>query len=109
MKALALGDIGHYFPPSDPQWKGADSQVLLSAVYKLVQERGWAVGNVDAVVIAERPKLKPHINTMRDRLAQTLGIDRDQISLKATTNEKQDAVGQEKAIAAYAVALLVQS
>lgn len=105
--ALALGDIGHYFPPSDPQWKGADSQVLLGEVYQLVQSRSWEIGNVDAVVIAERPKLKPHIDAMRDRLAQTLGIDRDQISLKATTNEKQDAVGQEKAIAAYAVALLV--
>lgn len=107
--ALALGDIGHYFPPSDPQWQGADSQMLLGQVHELIQARGWAIGNIDAVVIAERPKLKPHINPMRDRLAQTLSIDCDQISLKATTNEKQDAVGQEKAIAAYAVALLVKT
>ncbi|NEO86008.1 MAG: 2-C-methyl-D-erythritol 2,4-cyclodiphosphate synthase [Spirulina sp. SIO3F2] len=107
--ALALGDIGHYFPPSDPQWQGADSQMLLGKVHELIQARGWAIGNIDAVVIAERPKLKPHIDPMRNRLAATLGIDRGQISLKATTNEKQDAVGQEKAIAAYAVALLVKS
>ncbi|MDR5638929.1 2-C-methyl-D-erythritol 2,4-cyclodiphosphate synthase [Thermosynechococcus sp. QKsg1] len=104
--ALSLGDIGHYFPPSDPQWAGADSQVLLAKVAALIAERGWQVGNIDAVVVAERPKLKPYLDQMRDRLATTLGIDRDQISIKATTNEKLGPVGREEGIAAYAVALL---
>ncbi|MDR7922653.1 MULTISPECIES: 2-C-methyl-D-erythritol 2,4-cyclodiphosphate synthase [unclassified Thermosynechococcus] len=104
--ALSLGDIGHYFPPSDPKWAGADSQVLLAKVAALIAERGWQVGNIDAVVVAERPKLKPYLDQMRDRLATTLGIDRDQISIKATTNEKLGPVGREEGIAAYAVALL---
>lgn len=104
--ALSLGDIGHYFPPSDPRWAGADSQVLLAKVAALIAERGWQVGNIDAVVVAERPKLKPYLDQMRDRLATTLGIDREQISIKATTNEKLGPVGREEGIAAYAVALL---
>ncbi|HIK25347.1 MAG: 2-C-methyl-D-erythritol 2,4-cyclodiphosphate synthase [Thermosynechococcus sp. Uc] len=104
--ALSLGDIGHYFPPGDPQWAGADSQVLLAKVAALIAEQGWQVGNIDAVVVAERPKLKPYLDRMRDRLAMTLGIDRDQISIKATTNEKLGPVGREEGIAAYAVALL---
>lgn len=104
--ALSLGDIGHYFPPGDPQWAGVDSQVLLAKVAALISERGWQVGNIDAVVVAERPKLKPYLDQMRDRLATTLGIDRDQISIKATTNEKLGPVGREEGIAAYAVALL---
>ncbi|WP_443029026.1 2-C-methyl-D-erythritol 2,4-cyclodiphosphate synthase [Spirulina sp. CS-785/01] len=105
--ALALGDIGQHFPPSDDRWKDADSLKLLEQVHQLIQDQGWQIGNLDAVILAERPKLKPHLPAMRDRIAQTLTIHRDQISIKATTNEKLDAVGQEKAIAAYAVALLV--
>lgn len=104
--ALSLGDIGHYFPPSDPQWKGADSLKLLEQVHRLIRDRGWQIGNIDSVVIAERPKLKPHIPAMRSRLAEVLGIEADRVGIKATTNEKQDAVGQEAAIAAYAVVLL---
>src|SRR4028119_2174027 len=72
--ALSLGDIGHYFPPTDPTWAGADSLVLLSQVNQLVQEQGWQIGNIDSVVVAERPKLKPHIKTMRDRLSVTLEL-----------------------------------
>ena len=105
--ALSLGDIGHYFPPTDPQWAGADSLVLLSQVNQLVQTQGWRIGNIDSVVVAERPKLKPHIKTMRDRIANTLGLQPDQIGIKATTNEKLGPVGREEGIAAYAVALLV--
>lgn len=104
--ALSLGDIGHYFPPTDPQWKGADSLKLLEQVHQLILDRGWRIGNLDSVVIAERPKLKPHIPAMRDRLAKVLNIDSDLIGIKATTNEKQDAVGREDAIIAYAVVLL---
>lgn len=104
--ALSLGDIGLYFPPTDPQWAGADSLVLLDQVNQLIRERGWQVGNIDSVVVAERPKLKPHITTMRDRLAAVLQIQPDRIGVKATTNEKLGPVGREEGIAAYAVALL---
>jgi 2-C-methyl-D-erythritol 2,4-cyclodiphosphate synthase len=104
--ALSLGDIGHYFPPTDPQWKGADSLKLLEQVNHLIQERGWQVSNIDSVIVAERPKLKPHIHAMRDRLAQTLSIAADQVGVKATTNEKLGPEGREEGIAAYAVALL---
>lgn len=107
--ALSLGDIGHYFPPSDPQWKGADSLQLLEQVNQLIQAKGWQVGNIDSVVIAERPKLKPHIASMRDRLAAVLGIEPSQVGVKATTNEKLGPTGREEGIAAYAVTLLVQS
>lgn len=105
--ALALGDIGHYFPPSDPQWKGANSLLLLEKVNELILSKGWEIGNIDATIIAERPKLKPHLQKMRETLAKTLNIECDRISIKATTNEKLDALGQEKGIAAYTVALLV--
>ena len=105
--ALCLGDIGHLFPPSDPQWKGADSLKLLTQVNELIHQKGWQVGNLDAVVVAERPKLKPHLESMRDRLSKTLQIAADQVSVKATTNEKLGPTGREEGIAAYAVALLV--
>lgn len=104
--ALSLGDIGLYFPPSDPQWAGADSQVLLAQVHQLVRDRGWQISNIDSVVIAEQPKLKPHIQTMRDRLAGTLEIQPEQIGIKATTHEKLGPLGREEGIAAYAVVLL---
>jgi 2-C-methyl-D-erythritol 2,4-cyclodiphosphate synthase len=106
--ALSLGDIGHYFPPTDPKWAGADSQKLLIQVHDLIQLQGWRIGNLDTVIVAERPKIKPHIAAMRDRLAGSLQIAADQIGIKATTNEKMDAIGQEKGIAAYAVALLIK-
>jgi 2-C-methyl-D-erythritol 2,4-cyclodiphosphate synthase len=105
--ALSLGDIGHYFPPDDPKWAGADSLVLLSQVNGLVRSQGWQIGNIDSVIVAERPKLKPHISTMRDLLSATLALKPDQIGIKATTNEKLGPVGREEGIAAYAVALLV--
>lgn len=106
--ALSLGDIGHYFPPTDPQWKGADSLKLLAQVNQLIQSKGWRISNLDSVIVAERPKIKPHIQAMRDRLAETLQISPELIGIKATTNEKMDAVGREEGIAAYAVALLAQ-
>lgn len=107
--ALSLGDIGHYFPPTDPQWAGADSIVLLRQVHQLIQEKGWKIGNIDSVVVAERPKLKPHIEAMRSRLATALDLPPDCVGVKATTNEKMDAVGQEDAIVAHAVVLLEQA
>jgi 2-C-methyl-D-erythritol 2,4-cyclodiphosphate synthase len=104
--ALSLGDIGHYFPPTDPQWKGADSLKLLDQVDRLIHDRGWKIGNIDSVIVAERPKLKPHIAAMRDRLAGVLNLQPDQVGIKATTNETLDATGREEGIAAYAVVLL---
>jgi len=104
--ALSLGDIGHYFPPSDPQWAGADSLLLLQQVNELILSQGWQIGNIDTVIVAERPKLKPYLQSMRDRLAKTLGIEANRIGIKATTNEQLDAVGQEQGISAYAVILL---
>ena len=104
--ALSLGDIGKYFPPTDPKWKGADSLVLLEQVMGLVRERGWSVVNVDSVVIAERPKLKPHIEAMRAAIAERMGLDPEQVGVKATTNEKLGAEGREEGISCQAVALL---
>ena len=104
--ALSLGDIGKYFPPDDPQWKGADSLVLLEQVVALVRERGWSVVNVDSVVVAERPKLKPHIAAMRAAIASRMDLDADKVGVKATTNEKLGAEGREEGISCHAVALL---
>ena len=94
--ALSLGDIGHYFPPSDPQWKGANSMILLEQVLKIVSSQGWEIGNIDSTIVAEQPKLKPHLKSMRNALAQTMGIEIDQISIKATTNEKLGADRQTR-------------
>jgi 2-C-methyl-D-erythritol 2,4-cyclodiphosphate synthase len=104
--ALSLGDIGLYFPPTDPQWKGADSLKLLEQVNGLIRERGWQISNIDSVVVAERPKLKPHIAAIRDRLAASLNIQPDQVGVKATTNEQLGPEGREEGISAYAVVLL---
>ncbi|MCG5059914.1 MAG: 2-C-methyl-D-erythritol 2,4-cyclodiphosphate synthase [Limnoraphis sp. WC205] len=104
--ALSLGDIGLYFPPTDEKWTGADSLVLLDTVHQMIQQRGWKVGNIDSVVVAERPKLKPHISAMRSRISTVLHIQPEQVGIKATTNEKLGPVGREEGIAAYAVALL---
>jgi 2-C-methyl-D-erythritol 2,4-cyclodiphosphate synthase len=104
--ALSLGDIGKYFPPTDPKWKGADSLMLLEQVVQLVGNQGWQVVNLDAVVIAERPKLKPHIEVMRSNIAMRIGIAGDAVGVKATTNEKLGAEGREEGISCHAVALL---
>ena len=106
--ALSLGDIGKYFPPTDPQWKGADSLQLLEQVVDLVSQRGWQVVNVDAVVIAERPKLKPHIEAMRGNIASRIGIAAEAVGVKATTNERLGPEGREEGISCQAVVLLGQ-
>lgn len=106
--ALSLGDIGRYFPPTDPKWKGADSLKLLDQVYEMVKAKGWSISNLDTVVVAERPKLKPHISAMQQQLAERLTLDIDQVGIKATTNEKLGPTGREEGIAAYAVILLVK-
>lgn len=107
--ALSLGDIGHYFPPSDSQWAGADSLVLLSKVAELISERGWKINNIDSTIVAERPKLKPYLPSMSDRLARTLNIDPQQVSIKATTNEQLGPVGRQEGICAYVVTLLYKN
>jgi 2-C-methyl-D-erythritol 2,4-cyclodiphosphate synthase len=104
--ALSLGDIGHYFPPTEEKWAGADSLVLLGKVDELVRSLGWRVGNIDSVVVAERPKLKPHIDNMRSKIAHVLQLEPNQVGVKATTNEKLGPVGREEGICAYAVVLL---
>lgn len=105
--ALSLGDIGHHFPPSDPQWEGANSLLLLAQVNQIIQVKGWSIGNIDSVIVAEKPKLKPYIPQMREKLAQTLNISPEQVSVKATTNEQLGPVGREEGIAAHAVVLLI--
>ena len=107
--ALSLGDIGHYFPPSDPKWQGADSMLLLEQVSQLVRDRGWQINNIDSTIVAEQPKLKPYLEAMRSALAQKLALAIDRVSIKATTNEKLGSVGQEEGICAYAVVLLVNT
>ncbi|MCY4078150.1 MAG: 2-C-methyl-D-erythritol 4-phosphate cytidylyltransferase [Acidobacteria bacterium] len=105
--AAAAGDIGQHFPDTDPRWRGASSVELLARVAALVRGRGLAVGNVDVVVVAERPKLAPHVAAMRSALAAALGVDVGRVSVKAKTAEGLDAVGREEAVAVHAVALLV--
>ena len=107
--ALALGDIGRHFPPSDPQWKGADSRAFLRHCDRLVRERGWKLGNADVTVICERPKVGPHADAMRALLAEDLGVDVDAVSVKATTTETLGFAGRGEGIAAQAVCLLVRA
>jgi 2-C-methyl-D-erythritol 2,4-cyclodiphosphate synthase len=105
--AAALGDIGRHFPDSDAKWKGASSLELLARVVELIAERGYRVANIDATVVAERPRLAPFIEEMRSRLAKVLEVEMEQVSVKAKTNEELDAVGRGEAMAAHAVALIV--
>ena len=105
--ALALGDIGVHFPPTDMRWKGADSAHLLDHCNGLLRARGWQVGNTDITVICERPKVGPHALAMRERIAAVLGIALDGVSVKATTSEKLGFTGRSEGIAAQASVLLV--
>ena len=104
--AAALGDIGKLFPDSDPAYAGADSLVLLRRVAEVLAEHGYRIGNVDATVLAQRPKLAPHIPEMRERLAAAMGIGPGQVSVKATTEEGLGFTGTGEGIAAHAVALI---
>lgn len=105
--AAALGDIGSHFSDKDPRWAGADSLVFLRRACGLLKERGFEIANIDATIMAERPKMAPHIAEMKARLAEAMGIDQSQINVKAKTNEGLDAIGRGEAIAAQAVALVV--
>ena len=105
--AAALGDIGSHFSDRDPRWAGADSLVFLRHVRGLLEERGFEIANVNATILAERPKMAPHISEMKVRLAEAMKISESQINVKAKTNEGLDAIGRGEAIAAQAVALIM--
>lgn len=104
--AAALGDIGGMFPDTDEKWKGADSLVLLEAVVKRVNDEGYVIENIDSTLIAQQPKMKPHILSMRENIAKACGIDVSQVSVKATTEEQLGFTGRKEGISAHAVVLL---
>lgn len=107
--ALALGDLGKHFPDTDNRYKNADSKIFLSETYKMIIEQGYKIGNIDATVVLEKPKLAPHIAKMRNVIAGLLTCSEEQISVKATTSEKMGFVGNEEGVKAYANILLMKS
>lgn len=104
--ALALGDIGKFFPDNDPKYSGADSMVLLSQVCKKVEAEGYKIGNIDATILAQAPKLRPYIDTMRENIAKNCDLDIRDVSIKATTEEGLGFTGEKLAMAAHAVVLI---
>lgn len=104
--AAGLGDIGRHFPDTDPAYAGADSLKLLDYVVELLEAQGWKVGNVDATILAQRPKLAPHLEQMRENLAARMKVEPEQVNVKATTEEKLGFTGAEEGIASHAVCLL---
>ena len=107
--ALGAGDIGFYFPETDPKWKGVSSLLLLEEVMRMCRTKGFELANADSVIVAQKPRLSGHLPEMRKNIASTLGVETDQINVKATTTEKLGFAGREEGIAAYAVALLVKN
>lgn len=104
--AAALGDIGKHFPDNDPAYKGIDSKILLRNVCKLLRSKGYSVNNVDSILCLQRPKIAPYIETMRNTLADCMGLDVDQVSVKATTTERLGFEGREEGVSAYASCLI---
>ena len=107
--ALALGDIGKLFSDTDQQYKGIDSTILLKHVVEVVESKGYSISNIDCTIAMQRPKLRPHIDTMRERLSQVVGIAVDRISVKATTTERLGFEGREEGVSTTAVVLLVKA
>ena len=107
--ALALGDLGKWFPDTDPKWEGVSSLIILKEVAHMMQEKGYHIGNVDALVMIERPKMAPHIMKMRENIASCLHTDIDNVSVKATRGEKLGFVGREEGVLAQAVVLLEEN
>lgn len=107
--ALALGDIGKLFPDSDPTYKGIDSTKLLKEVVDIVRSKGFDISNIDCTIAMQRPKLRPYIDTMRERLAEVVGITTDRVSVKATTTERLGFEGREEGVSATAVTLLIKA
>ena len=104
--ALSLGDIGKYFPPTDEKWKDADSLILLAKVVDLIKSKGWIINNIDSVIVAERPKFLPHIDSMKENISKVIGLEKDLIGIKATTNETLGPEGREEGISCHSVVLL---
>lgn len=104
--ALALGDLGKWFPDTDEKWKGVDSQIILKEVARMMDEKGYKIGNVDSLIMIEKPKMAPHIQQMRENFAKALNCSVDQVSVKATRGEKMGFVGREEGVQAFAVVLL---
>jgi 2-C-methyl-D-erythritol 2,4-cyclodiphosphate synthase len=104
--AANLGDIGHHFSNTDARWKGISSLILLQECVKLLAEKGWTIGNIDAMICLEAPKINPHVPAMKQHIATAAGISEEDISIKATTNETMGFVGREEGIVAYAVCLI---
>lgn len=104
--AANMRDIGYHFPDNDPQYKGIDSKILLRETMNLLREKGYSLGNIDATICAEQPKINPHIPTMQQTLAECLDTDPDNISIKATTTERLGFTGRQEGISAYAVVLI---
>ncbi len=107
--ALALGDIGKHFPDTSEEFKGIDSLILLRRVVELIDKEGYKIGNIDSTIAMQRPKLRPHIDLMRQRIAEAAGIAVEQVSVKATTTERLGFEGEEKGVSATAIALLVKN
>jgi 2-C-methyl-D-erythritol 2,4-cyclodiphosphate synthase len=107
--ALALGDIGKLFPDSDAKYKGIDSTILLKEVVDVVVSKGYSVSNIDCTIAMQRPKLRPYIDTMRERIAEVVGVDVDRVSVKATTTERLGFEGREEGVSANAVVLLIKA
>lgn len=107
--ALAMGDLGHHFPDTDERWRGVSSVVILEKVYEMMTEKGYHIGNVDSLVLIERPKMAPHIEKMRENIARALHTDIANISVKATRGEKMGFVGREEGVLAQAVVLLEEN
>ena len=106
--AVALGDIGKHFPDTDPAYKGCDSMLLLKHVFDLITQKGYVLSNLDATIIAQKPKLSGHIPEMREKIAACLQVDLDQVNIKATTEEHLGFTGREEGIASHAVCLLLK-
>jgi len=107
--AANLRDIGFHFKNTDPQWKGISSMILLQETVKLIAEKGYEIGNIDAMICLEAPKINPHIPQMQENISKAIGIDIDDISIKATTNETLGFIGKEEGVVAYAVCLIQKS
>ena len=107
--AANLGDIGAHFSDQDPKYKGIDSKILLKEVMSLVKEKGYQVGNIDATVVLEKPKVNPHVPQIKEVLADILEVETDAVSIKATTHEKVDSFGNQEAIKSYCVCLISRS
>lgn len=107
--ALALGDIGRHFPDTDMKYKDANSKILLQNVYRLVMEKGYVLGNLDCMLVMQKPKVAPYVDKMRETIAGILNSDIDDVSIKATTNEKMGFVGREEGAAAFTTVLLIKN